>query len=131
MDQKIALVDLPGYGYAKVPKKVKDAWAKSLEEYFEKRQPLGLILLLIDIRRDASEEDLAMASWSAHYRKPLIIVLTKCDKLAPNEIDRAIATHLKAFSQIEGLQVKECIPFSIKERGSREKLLRAINQHIS
>lgn len=127
IDQKIALVDLPGYGYAKVPKHMRESWANYLQEYFQNRQPLRLILLLLDIRRSPTEEDLAMAKWSAVLQKPLLVIFTKCDKSAPAELRQNMASSLAQFSKIDGLILQEPIALSVHHPHSRDQLIRAMN----
>ena len=130
IDQKIALVDLPGYGYAKVPQNLRDAWSKQLEEYFQNRQSLRLILLLLDIRRTPNEEDLAMAKWSAYMRKPLLVIFTKCDKLDSNQVHRSISSSMEVLSKIDGLTLTDPIPASIHDSISRDRLIRSINTYM-
>ncbi|MBJ6724771.1 ribosome biogenesis GTP-binding protein YihA/YsxC [Geomesophilobacter sediminis] len=79
------LVDLPGYGYAKVPLDVKRQWRPMMETYLSKRENLRGVVLILDIRRVPSEEDRQMLSWLRSFGIPPIVVLTKCDKLSKNE----------------------------------------------
>jgi GTP-binding protein len=131
IDQKLALIDLPGYGYAKVPQTLRDAWGKYLKDYFQHRQSLRLILLLLDIRRLPSEEDLAMAQWCAHMKKPLLVIFTKCDKLDPNQTRNQIASSLEQLAKIDGLTLPDPIAFSIHDPLSRDRLIRSINTHLT
>lgn len=97
LQEKIMLVDLPGYGFAKVPDTVKAEWAKSLQNYFSTRSSIALIFLLIDIRREPSREDIQMIEWASHHGKEICLVLTKTDKLNQKERKantEAILTHL-------------------------------------
>lgn len=75
------LVDLPGYGYAKVPIKMKVAWQENMESYFEHRDSLRGIVLLMDVRHPFKPFDQLMIEWSKSYEMPLHILLTKSDKL--------------------------------------------------
>lgn len=77
-------VDLPGYGFAKVPKAMKEAWGKSMQAYLMEDRPKVLFILL-DIRRVPSDEDLMILRWCDHYDLPYKIIFTKCDKLSNNE----------------------------------------------
>ncbi|HBA87719.1 MAG TPA: YihA family ribosome biogenesis GTP-binding protein [Geobacter sp.] len=79
------LVDLPGYGYAKVPLAVKKDWRPMMETYLSKRKNLRAVVLILDIRRVPSDDDLQMLAWLRTYSIPPIIVITKCDKLSKNE----------------------------------------------
>jgi GTP-binding protein len=78
-------VDLPGYGYASVSQSIKKNWGPMMKTYFEKRETLKLILLLLDIRRIPNEEDMQFVEWASYHNKALIVVLTKVDKLNQNE----------------------------------------------
>jgi GTP-binding protein len=75
------LVDLPGYGFAKVPLKVKAHWNKLLASYLQTRQPLRGVVLLMDIRHPLKEYDVQMIEWLSYYEIPIHILLTKADKL--------------------------------------------------
>jgi len=74
------LVDLPGYGFAKVPAKIKAKWQEALQEYLQDRQSLSGVILLMDIRHPLTKHDVAMLEWS-QYNLPIHILLTKSDKL--------------------------------------------------
>lgn len=85
VDNDFALVDCPGYGFAKVPKKLQQEWGKWVEQYLTTREELTLILFLLDIRRKPSFEDIMFFKWAEHYSKPIRIILTKIDKIKKNE----------------------------------------------
>jgi GTP-binding protein len=99
INEKFYLVDLPGYGYAKVPKSVVSTWGELMRGYLENAADLKVIFLLLDIRRDPGEHDLDMHAWArALDGVTERIVLTKSDKLSNNEIARqrsAIARQLE------------------------------------
>ncbi len=76
------LADLPGYGFAKVPVKVRQQWGKTLRMYFETRQSLHGLILIVDIRRELSEEDEQMLEWCRVNYLPVRILLNKADKLS-------------------------------------------------
>ena len=80
-ESKLALVDLPGYGFAKVPVKLKNEWQKELETYLNRRQALCGLVLLMDIRHPLKEFDNAMLDWAQEAGMPIHIMLTKADKL--------------------------------------------------
>ncbi len=81
IDDNRRLVDLPGYGYAKVPARIKQQWQQAMEHYFQKRRSLCGIFLLMDIRNPLTEFDRQMIEWCQHCKRPLHIALTKSDKL--------------------------------------------------
>jgi GTP-binding protein len=82
---EFSLVDLPGYGFAKVPLSVKKAWGPMMQTYLSKRENLRGVVLIFDIRRIPSEEDRQMLEWLRAYSVPPLLVVTKCDKLSKNE----------------------------------------------
>ncbi|MCY3974393.1 MAG: ribosome biogenesis GTP-binding protein YihA/YsxC [Simkaniaceae bacterium] len=85
VDEKVMLVDLPGYGYAKVGRKIREEWAMHIEEYLRTREGISLLLLLFDIRRTPSREDLLLPRWALARNLPVILLLTKTDKVGRNE----------------------------------------------
>ncbi len=82
---KFFLVDLPGYGYAAVDKSTRESWRPLIEAYLEKREALRGVLLLIDIRRGVQEEELDFVPWLAQREVPILVALTKGDKLPKNK----------------------------------------------
>ena len=85
INEKISFVDLPGYGFAKVAQSVKKDWGSMIEAYLRERQSLCLVVLILDIRRDPSNDDLSLRDWLEHYRIPYLYTLTKTDKLSNNQ----------------------------------------------
>jgi GTP-binding protein len=81
IDEQRKLVDLPGYGYAKVPEAIKRDWQKMMENYLKNRKALCGIVLVMDIRHPLTEFDWQMVDWCEHSKLPLHILLTKADKL--------------------------------------------------
>jgi GTP-binding protein len=82
LDENNRLVDLPGYGYARVPLKLQNHWANTLGDYFQQRQSLAGVVLIVDIRRLLTEHDQQMLDWSESAGLPVHILLNKSDKLA-------------------------------------------------
>lgn len=82
-------VDLPGYGYAKAPRSVVDAWAPMIEGYIRESPQIRVVVVLLDIRRDPDERDERLVAWLAHYGVPAFYVLTKADKLKRGEMAKA------------------------------------------
>ncbi len=80
---ELLLVDLPGYGWAKVSRKERDSWQRLIEGYLESRPVLRVAMLLQDLRRDFSEDETLLLEWLAERRVPAMVVLTKIDKLKP------------------------------------------------
>ncbi len=82
---KFHLVDLPGYGYAQVSPQMRDSWRPLIESYLDQRGTLAGVLLLVDIRRGVKEEELDFVPWLGERQRPVVVALTKADKLAKNK----------------------------------------------
>lgn len=85
VNDEFTLVDLPGYGYAKVPLEVKKSWGPMMQAYLSRRENLRGVVMILDIRRTPVEEDLRMLDWLRAYGIPPLVVVTKCDKVSKNE----------------------------------------------
>jgi GTP-binding protein len=85
VNDRFAFIDLPGYGYAKVPEAIRKQWGPMIETYLRERDTLRLVVLILDVRRDPSAEDLQFIHWLQFYQIPFLIVLTKTDKVSRNE----------------------------------------------
>lgn len=81
LDEQRRLVDLPGYGFAKVPDKVKAQWGQAMENYLSQRESLRGLILMMDVRHPLTDFDQQMLGWCAHKQMPVHILLTKADKL--------------------------------------------------
>ncbi|OHE16484.1 MAG: YihA family ribosome biogenesis GTP-binding protein [Syntrophobacterales bacterium GWC2_56_13] len=86
VNNRFAFIDLPGYGYAKVPEAIRKQWGPMIETYLRERQTLRLVVLILDIRRDPSDEDHQLIGWLQFYRLRFLIVLTKIDKVSRNQL---------------------------------------------
>ena len=127
INNEFVLVDLPGYGYARISKERKQEWRPMIESYLRRTTQLRGIVLLLDIRRDPSDDDRAMLDYLAELEVPTIVALTKTDKLS-----RAAATarahQVSIALQLESDQV---IPFSAHSGEGRVDLLDAIVQLVT
>lgn len=83
------LVDLPGYGYAKVSKSEKESWGKTIETYLVEREQLKKVVLLVDSRHKPTADDILMHEWIKHFGYKVIVIATKSDKLSNNEIGKS------------------------------------------
>lgn len=81
INSDLYFVDLPGYGYAKVSKSMREQWGRFIEQYLLKRDELRLIIQLVDVRHPPSKDDQAMYDWLKHYGRPICVVATKADKV--------------------------------------------------
>ena len=122
VNNEFVLVDLPGYGYARISKEKKSEWRPMIESYLRRTTQLRGIVLLLDIRREPSDDDRAMLDFLAEVEVPTIVALTKADKLSktvardrPGEIARTLA-----------LDTEQIIPFSAQTGEGRVELLEAI-----
>lgn len=100
------LVDLPGYGYAKVSRETKEQWQRDLSEYLQKRQTLRGLVLLMDIRHPLQEFDTTMLRWAAASQMPVHILLTKADKLSRSQ---AKNTQFKVIGQLKTLGLSDLV----------------------
>src|SRR6476646_5371864 len=122
INNEFVLVDLPGYGYARISKEKKAEWRPMIESYLRRTTQLRGIVLLLDIRRDPSDDDRAMLDFLAATEVPTIVALTKLDKLS-KAAGSARATEIARSLQLEPEQV---IPFSSQTGEGRIELLEAI-----
>ena len=106
INERFYFVDLPGYGYAKVPKRVQAGWRAMVEGYLQDRPQLKLVLLLFDCRIPPTPDDLQMMEWLDHYDINKVVILTKSDKLSRNQLVRSVK------QAGETLGTDELIPFS-------------------
>ena len=85
VNEKLSLVDLPGYGFAKAPLEVRKAWKPMVETYLQTREAIRLVILILDSRRGPSSDDSTLLDWLEYHEIPALIVLTKADKLSQFE----------------------------------------------
>lgn len=85
VNEKLSLVDLPGYGFAKAPLEARRAWKPMVETYLQTREAIRLVILILDSRRGLSPEDSTLLDWLEYHEIPALIVLTKADKLSQFE----------------------------------------------
>jgi GTP-binding protein len=81
INEALYFVDFPGYGFAKVSKSMREQWGKMIERYLLEREPLKLVMQIIDLRHPPSKDDQAMYEWLLHYGVPICVVATKADKI--------------------------------------------------
>ena len=123
IDKAMYLVDLPGYGYAKVPKAEKERWAKLIESYFAAPDLITLGVLIVDARHKPTANDVTMANWFQQSGRPYVVVANKMDKLKKSEIE----PNLRAIREVLNLdETVTVIPFSAEKGQGREELLAMI-----
>jgi len=121
------LVDLPGYGYARVPVKVREKWAGLVESYLETRQQLAGLVQLVDARHAPTAQDREMFEWLAGARFPSLVVVTKVDKLKAGARAAALA---KLAAELEPYGLV-CVGFSAVTRVGRKDVLRFIDDAVA
>lgn len=124
IDQRYYFVDLPGYGYAKVPDHVRESWGKLIEAYLENSRELAGLILLIDARRDPTAQDVQMLEWLAERELPAMIALTKVDKVKRSQR----AAKIQQLQNDLGVGV---IPCSAVTGEGKNELLDAINELVT
>lgn len=120
------LVDLPGYGYARIAKEKKAGWKPMIESYMRRTSQLRGIVLLLDIRRDPSEDDRAMLDFLAAVEVPTLVAVTKTDKLSKS----AARTRVSDLTKMLALESEQVIPFSAISGEGRTELLEAIMELV-
>ena len=123
VNENFYLVDLPGYGYAKVAKSIKAGWGKMIEDYLTESPNLAGLILLIDCRRDPTPEDVQLLGWLAQREIPALLVVTKADKLNRDQLNRKIA-------QLEKELELSAIASSVKSGVGKNEILRAVNELV-
>lgn len=128
INEELYLVDLPGYGYAKVSQETKAKWGKMIEKYLQRSKQLKAVFLLIDIRHDPSANDKDMYEWIVHNGFEPIIIATKSDKISRGQIDK----HLKAIRV--GLKTRPgtiMIPFSAQNKNGLDKVYEILDEYLN
>lgn len=126
-NDRFYLVDLPGYGFARVPLSVKASWRKMVQSYLEFRPSLKALIVIMDIRRDISDEDISLINWLAEYGIKLIPVFTKADKLKPQKRAARLKQLKKDFSQISD---HSPVLFSARTREGKDEIWSRIEEAI-
>ncbi len=124
INETAIFVDLPGYGFAKVSKKIRQTWGSMVETYLSMRQNLLGLVLLIDIRRGPEKEEFELINWLIKAKIDIILVFTKADKLSKPKQQKALAPSLKKLN----LQRQDIILFSAKSKLGKDQLLQEIEQ---
>ncbi|WP_461809767.1 ribosome biogenesis GTP-binding protein YihA/YsxC [Faecalimonas sp.] len=119
VNKELYLVDLPGYGYAKVSPKEKEQWGKLIERYLNTSKKLKAVFLLIDIRHEPTANDKMMYDWIVYHGYNPIIIATKLDKLKRSQIQKHIKMVKQGLDLIPGTKV---IPFSSVTKQGREEI---------
>jgi GTP-binding protein len=125
IDQKFRFVDLPGYGYAKVPLIIRSSWGEMVTGYLAKRDSLVLSIHIVDSRHEPTKLDLQLHDWFELQAKPRLIVATKSDKLSKNELQKNIGRARRTFNQ------DSVVVYSAKTGRGREETWRQIEAALA
>lgn len=127
INEELYLVDLPGYGYAKVSEKEKKEWGRLIERYLHKSRQLKAIFLLVDIRHDPSANDKMMYDWIVSQGYQPIIIATKLDKIKRSQIEKQLRTVRQGLALRAGTVV---IPFSSVTKQGRDEIWEFVESEV-
>jgi GTP-binding protein len=118
INEALYFVDLPGYGFARAPRSVREKWQPMVHGYLQGRESLRAVVWLLDVRRDPSPEDLEFLDWLEESEIPTIPVITKVDKVSKNELARS----LTKIAHRTGLPKELLTPFSVQSRQGHKEV---------
>jgi GTP-binding protein len=128
INRKFYFVDLPGYGYAKVPEQVKSSWGKLIEQYLKGRDQLSLVVQLVDARHEPTALDMMMVGWLDYYGIPFVVTLTKADKLPASKMPRFVEEARRRFATYECC--RDVVPFSSITGVGKSEVMKVIATHL-
>ncbi|MBE6032856.1 MAG: YihA family ribosome biogenesis GTP-binding protein [Clostridiales bacterium] len=124
INQEFRIVDLPGYGYAKVSKSMSDSWGPMMESYLGNRPDLLKVIQLVDIRHEPTAQDIQMYEWIRHFGLDGLVVATKADKVSRNEMNKNLTVIRKTLGLKEGDKV---VPVSALKRTGVDQLMEQLD----
>ena len=127
VDKTAYFTDLPGYGFAKVPKNERERWAALMEAFFSERDLITLGVMIVDSRHKPTADDVTMAAWFRESGCPMVIVANKVDKLSKRELDENLPLIRDTLALEESAVL---IPFSAEKGTGRERLLAEIARNV-
>ena len=127
IDGNWRIVDLPGYGYAKVSKSESESWGKMMEDYLENRESLATVVQLVDCRHEPTAQDIQMFEYLRYYELSGIVVATKADKLSKNELNKNLAM-IKRTLELDDNEI--LIAVSALKKTGVDRLLEEIGRYI-
>ncbi|MEF9952802.1 MAG: ribosome biogenesis GTP-binding protein YihA/YsxC [Niameybacter sp.] len=125
VNEDLYLVDLPGYGYAKVAKDEKAKWGQMIDDYLNNREQLKLVILLVDVRHEPTKDDKIMYEWMKATGSQMVVVATKADKLTRNHRNKSLQLIRKS---LEMSQDDILLPFSSQTKDGRDELWETIEK---
>lgn len=127
VNETMYLVDLPGYGYAKVPQSEKEKWGKLIERYLHSSKQLRLVFLLVDIRHEPSENDCIMYDWIVDNGFHPVIIATKLDKIKRSQIQKQLKIIREKLKTVPGTPI---IPFSAETKQGRDEIWELLDEFL-
>jgi GTP-binding protein len=125
INESFRLVDLPGYGFARVPKTMREAWGEMAENFLAKRPNLVLSIHIVDSRHEPTKLDLQLNEWLRHFGKPYLLIATKSDKLSQNELRKSLERTRRAF------QVERVLAYSATTGKGRDEVWQTIESALN
>jgi len=125
INNQFRFVDVPGFGYARVPQNIRSTWGEMVTSYLANRSQLVLSIHIVDSRHEPTKQDLQLHEWLEHSNKPRLIVATKSDKLSNNELRK----NLEHIARV--LNDDSVVAYSTKNGRGRDELWRAIKSAVS
>ena len=125
VNEELYLVDLPGYGYAKVSQQEKEQWGKLIERYLHGSASLRRVFLLVDIRHEPSANDRMMYDWIVHNGFEPVIIATKLDKIKRSQKDKQVKLIKEGLKVLPGTRI---VPFSAQTKQVREEIWELISE---
>ena len=122
INQSFSFVDLPGYGYARVPASVKKKWGPMIETYLSTRETLKGVILIMDIRRSPGQEEILFMDWLDYFQIPCILILTKTDKLSKSKQNQ----HHLSIAKALNIDKNQLMLFSAKSRFGKDDVWKAL-----
>ena len=126
INERFLFVDLPGYGYAKVPVAVRQQWGAMVENYLANRKELVLSILILDSRHAPTANDEQLKSWLEHHGLPFVVVSTKADRLSNNQLRNSLRTTAKSL----GMNVEAVLPYSSVTGRGGDRIWKAISERV-
>jgi len=127
IDNQLVFVDVPGYGYAKVSKKQREAFGKMIEKYISQREELKLVIQLIDLRHNPTEDDILMYNYLKYYEIPTFVVATKEDKIAKGKVQKHLAN---VQQRLEMEPEDEIISYSSVKNNNQQQIWNIIAKYL-
>ncbi|MEJ7473467.1 ribosome biogenesis GTP-binding protein YihA/YsxC [Staphylococcus saprophyticus] len=127
IDNQLVFVDVPGYGYAKVSKKQREAFGKMIEKYISQREELKLVIQLVDLRHNPTEDDILMYNYLKYYEIPTFVVATKEDKIAKGKVQKYLAN---IQQKLEMEPEDEIISYSSVKNNKQQQIWNVIEKYL-